>query len=52
MIDDVIKDPPVLTSDGEDVAVSGLPYWGGGGGGAVLSIALNNIIYKLGGATF
>ena len=29
MIDDVIKDPPVLTSDGEDVGVSGLPYWGG-----------------------
>ena len=49
MIDDVIKDPPVLTSDGEDVGVSGLPYWGGGGGeGAVLSIALNNIISKIG----
>ena len=48
MIDDVIKDSPVLTTDGEDVGVRGLPYWGGGGGGAVLSIALNIIISKIG----
>ena len=49
MIDDIIKDPPVLTTDSEDMGVSGLPYWGlGAGGGAVLSIALNNIISKIG----
>ena len=49
MIDDVIKDSPVLTTDGEYVGVRGLPYWGGVGvGGAVLSIALNIIISKIG----